>query len=1079
MFLEKIKLFNYRIFKHEITIENFCPGVNIFIGPNGSGKSSLFSAFRFLIFGKLHEMKKEIFKGGFFPDVINSNNHLMIQLYLNNSKNLFHIKEKNLMIMRFIDDKSDKIWFSGYDLEAKNLNEFFISNGMDLREFFLFFTKKEYLNFKLSNSLNCLQFFKKNSNFVNFSKYQLKIVLLMKKAIILKEKLSKLIKILTKKQKFKIRQKEKVCQNLKINFFIIFLDNAFKKFEVGFLYYIEDKLYKNHKKSEIKVIMSMNKIIVFMLNMFRLGFKNIFKTGIIKKVKKIVLEHNVLFLNKISIKNQMTIKIEKYRSITDFFYLNLLWGKIIFNNVKTIFHKNIHIFKTSQKSSFDKNKIKFFIIKFIPYRFKIDELKKQQKIRIYLQQDFVFYLSKKNMNFFLNSIDCFSRDIFLKKQHAWRFLDHLKYEIKFLEKILENQEKNLCRFFGSNISKNIRLISEISRNKKMFSNKINGILLDIIAVYKHFEKPVEAFLFFLFPTLIIENKEIIPLLLKELDVDRKIKINFIENKESEKIFLLNLKNSKMVHLNSFLFSNKKFSALIASLIGNTFLCTDSKLAFKFSKIFLVRTVTFEGRIFHPNGIISNNFLHHDFSSINESVMLKKERNFYKWLLSSFEYTSTSEEILNKIYKKQKKIELLNIEIKQFILFQKKKEKVFLGEHFSNFWDQTLLKEEKIAFLNQIDFSMKIFSRFKEKEYFNSINFKEKNNEIIKQIEIQKLFIKVFGLFFLKNEYKIFPLKFNKYGLQLKSLKTKHKAKINLDFKKKYKKSYIKNIFFNFYKPIKTLYAIHCENNFDLSLYSLVLKEINKKRGLNLSEMFKSKRTIDLRVVFSFLGKIKKKIRYFLQRNNIFISKKINLFIFKFILFYENLEVNLKILYQIFDVLVKGKILKLKKIAKTFSLCFQKNLNIVLPKAKSCLIWKEKRIQKIFKSEALQKKNEYIGVKILIKLKSNESFTLIENISKGQICISLLIFCLSLSIISKKTVFFFDEIDENMDFYSEILSSKLIKKFSSKGNQVFIVTHKKKTIYSGDKWFGVSGSKKGSFVENITLVDCKKFLSINN
>ena len=387
--------------------------------------------------------------------------------------------------------------------------------------------------------------------------------------------------------------------------------------------------------------------------------------------------------------------------------------------------------------------------------------------------------------------------------------------------------------------------------------------------------------------------------------------------------------------------------------------------------------------------------------------------------------------------------MLNIEIKQFTLLQKKKEQVFLGEHFSNFWDQTSLNEEKIAFLNKIEFSGRIFSKFKEKDYFNSINFKEKNYEILKQIEIQKLFIKVFGLFFLKNEYKIFPLKFNKYGLQLKSLKTKHKAKINLDFKKKYKKSYIKNIFFNFYKPIKTLYALHCENSFDLSLYFFVLKEVNKKRGLNLSEMFKSKRTIDLRVVFSFLGKIKKKIRYFLQKNNIFISKKINLFIFKFILFYENLEVNLKILYQIFDVLVKGKILKLKKIAKTFSLCFQKNLNIVLPKAKSCLIWKEKRIQKIFKSEALQKKNEYIGLKILIKLKSNELFTSIENISKGHICIFLLIFCLSLSIISKKTVFFFDEIDENMDLYSEILSSRLIKKFSSKGNQVFIVTHKKK------------------------------------
>jgi len=89
----------------------------------------------------------------------------------------------------------------------------------------------------------------------------------------------------------------------------------------------------------------------------------------------------------------------------------------------------------------------------------------------------------------------------------------------------------------------------------------------------------------------------------------------------------------------------------------------------------------------------------------------------------------------------------------------------------------------------------------------------------------------------------------------------------------------------------------------------------------------------------------------------------------------------------------------------------------------------------------------------------------------------LIFCITLSSISHKNVFFFDEIDRNLDIYYESLCSKLVKKQSSKGLQFFIITHKEKTTVSGDKWYGVSVSKKGGLVENISFQDSKRFLSI--
>jgi len=67
----------------------------------------------------------------------------------------------------------------------------------------------------------------------------------------------------------------------------------------------------------------------------------------------------------------------------------------------------------------------------------------------------------------------------------------------------------------------------------------------------------------------------------------------------------------------------------------------------------------------------------------------------------------------------------------------------------------------------------------------------------------------------------------------------------------------------------------------------------------------------------------------------------------------------------------------------------------------------------------------------------------------------------------------------MDNHSENLCSKLIKKISSKGIQFFIITHKKKTTNSGDKWYGISKTNLESLVENITLFDSNRYLSLNS
>jgi len=67
MYIDRIKLYNFKIFRHQLIIGNFCPGINIFVGPNGSGKSSLFEAFKILISGNQREVENEFIQKNHCP----------------------------------------------------------------------------------------------------------------------------------------------------------------------------------------------------------------------------------------------------------------------------------------------------------------------------------------------------------------------------------------------------------------------------------------------------------------------------------------------------------------------------------------------------------------------------------------------------------------------------------------------------------------------------------------------------------------------------------------------------------------------------------------------------------------------------------------------------------------------------------------------------------------------------------------------------------------------------------------------------------------------------------------------------
>ena len=1074
MYIEHLKLFNYRIFKHQITVEDFCPGINIFIGPNGSGKSSFLHAFQFLMCGKFLEIKKEISKKKTEPETIKSTDYLLIQLSFNNSRRLFKIKEKIIIFRRLINQRTDKIWISGYSFDVKKMNEFFISNGMNLENFSLFLRQKDHLEFKITGSSSCFEFFKKNSNFVNFYKYQTKIVLLIKKAIMIKEKLSKILKLLLNEQKSKFFEKEPSFKKRKISFLFFILENFFSNIETTFLSSFKNNLIFQFKKLELKTIYLRNKTTLINENLFQIKSKYSSRFNFIKK-RKIFIDPTNAFLNLNFRKKQFFIALEKYLSISELFFSKALWSKGVLDNLNEIFYKNTYFFKKMPKLTQILNKNGDWS-HFSYFKFRIKDIEKQQGWTVYFQKKFLNYISKNNPDSFLNSNFDFSRGIFLVKQKLLRLLDQLTYEIKFIEKIIINQEVNLCKFFGSNISKSIKIISEITRNKNIFMGKIEGILLDLIAVYKIFEKPAETILYRFLSSIIVAHKNTIPLIITKFRKQKSFILDIIVNKENQKTNFLNLKNSKLINFNSILFSQQKYSSTFYSLIGNIFLCTDLYLANKLSKHYQITTVTLEGQIFYPNGIISDNTLHPKISFLRESVVLKKERNFLYWMLWFIDNVRTLDINFNINYKRQRTFDLINFEINQFLLFQKKKNLNFTKENFSKISSKISIKTTTIYFTRNLDsFEKKVVrSKKKFKKTFKySFDFQKEKITVIKQIEIQKFFKKELYLFCLKNDLTCYFKKSKNYNIPLKSFKVKNKSK-RLLTKKKINKN---TVFLKISKQIYSIDYILYINFFSIYNYLKLFIELLGREGKFIIMPKRDKNFFSrLKIKFSFFCKIKKKFKKCFYQKSSPRSTKFFFYIYKLLNFYENLENNFKILYQLFDVLVRVKILKLRKMSKIFSHKFQKILNFIIPLGKSTLIWKEKRLQKNFRKDFSTQFN-YTGLKVLLKFNLNDSFCLLEDMSKGQICLSILIFCLTLSIISNKTMLFFDEIDVNMDSYCENLASRLIKRFSSRGIQFFIITHKKDTSCSGDKWYGISISKRGSTIENISLNDSKKFLSI--
>ena len=127
----------------------------------------------------------------------------------------------------------------------------------------------------------------------------------------IKEKLSKILKLLLNEQKSKFFEKEPSFKKRKISFLFFILENFFSNIETTFLSSFKNNLIFQFKKLELKTIYLRNKTTLINENLFQIKSKYSSRFNFIKK-RKIFIDPTNAFLNLNFRKKQFFIALENF-----------------------------------------------------------------------------------------------------------------------------------------------------------------------------------------------------------------------------------------------------------------------------------------------------------------------------------------------------------------------------------------------------------------------------------------------------------------------------------------------------------------------------------------------------------------------------------------------------------------------------------------------------------------------------------------------------------------------------------------------------------------------------------------------
>nr|UXY87326.1 structural maintenance of chromosomes 3 [Cryptomonas sp.] len=1071
MYITDIKLFNFKSYKHQIIKENFSPGLNIFLGSNGSGKTTLFDAIDSIFYLKnkssttlnISDLSKYSFK--------KKGSLSMIEISFDNTSRFFPFQNNKITIKRVFGLNVDKFLIGKHSIFPNqffhflNLKQvyvdalyFKIRQGMHL-EFKNSTCKKRLKIFQSGIGLYLLEMFEKKS-----IKYLSKLNFYKKELLSFINKLKNNEKLFSKKIKW-YRKYEKLSNNFimlqKIFFHI--LNNISKKK----LFNLNIGIYRQTSINSMiinRLFYAYEELNYMTLRKTTEELKMNNKINIIRKIPPTDLENVCFFLNG-SFEFLLSIfQILNYLEHLVFFCSKYLDEKKKKKKIKK--KKTLNISENfSKKWDFLCGKIyNFFLI------FQLNLFWGEKK-----PSDILLIIKKIHEE--IHSLKL--NNVILKKkgQFLWQ---EISIEIQTIKLKLYNYEDQLKNLLGDKTIRGVRAILKITRILEQLKNKVFGLLIDLVLVHKYFYKAAESILRKHLKFIVVKDKDAALEIIKIFKNRIKNKVDFIvsEYQINNKSYIISRS------INSFAFPiiiafyfRPVFQILFKKLLKNTFFIKNFT---GYNSVCLkknTRIVSLDGDILcHDGNVYVGSF--YLKKSIFEVVnLLKKNRLFFDWLNKSETTIKNINQFLEFVNCRSKSLENFLTRILKLTDYNN------IGK---------IPKNEKIYTLNSYIFEIK-----KAEKFFIFENRTKKNLKIFKnKTQEQKLLInnmrnRVFCFWYNKMLSFIFVLiectRFNNsivkfFSIDVQNFFFHYDFKCqNLSKNPKINNEKIVGNFVGHQKLAEISQKISHRNVTDLLFFKnyimfLTFKNLdsNQKKSLNLpiyNSLSKKKKMFCL-----ILNITQKTIRIEIINTlkRILYQKKI---FFKIIHKYNELETNILVINQTFDILSKKKQENLKfsltKTAKRFKNLFRKNVF----GANASIIVKYKTRYWFDKIDKKKYKN-ITGITILAGFENQENVYLLEQMSSGQGSLVCFVFFLALREINPVLIYIFDEIDANLDFNNSLLVSYIIKQTSTYGIQFLLSTFGQNFIINGDKWFGILNTKKGSLIQNIHRKTALKFSNVD-
>lgn len=1074
MFLEKIKILNFKCFEHKYHKEKMSGGINIFLGQNGSGKTSFFEAINFLFSEKNPNDYFEKKKMKNFLPIPEKNNFSVIEAFFDNSDFFFPFPTDKIRIKKITKMSCHRFMVNGNFLSAKKLRNFFHSSKIGIENIFFYTKQGSHSIFKFQNPSRRLKILKNRIGLDFFEISKKKSIILLEKSEYLKRRISIFVLGLLQKAKKKVldieNEKKEKKEKKSFNFIKKICANdklIFTKKKTDFLILSGKKMHKN-----LKFVVSR----IYFLWIYCLLIK-IKKRFFFPREKEINEEKGNFFkINKLIQRletNNAVLKVRKMEEI----WKKMNHKKKIKHGIKKFYYKKVNskpakkktFFIPKKKSRFlsisEKNKITFFKLL-------------EKKTFVFWEKDFIYKNLRKFERIQFDSFFGASDKQKIKRKFFF-FLTEIFIEKEIIKKNILKKEKNLEIILGKKSTRGIRHLLFLIKSFPILKKKVFGLLFDLFSAHKYFKLCVENFLGKFLNFIVIDEPKTALEIIRKSTAQKDLKLNFLINSKISKKKSNFIKKTIGIPLHFCIHHKKKFSDLFDEIFLNSFVTKKNNIFEKFDRETPQKIVTLDGEIYEKNHIRTFSETLKKNSLIFSGNYLKKERIFFEWA----KFSEKRMEILTKnldmfLLRKFNLIESNRCSRNHFknFLFKKnyipQKDNLTLVDFFSK-----KKRERKIVQKERKENLSKIFNTGKntkkpnsegrgEKEFFY-LNF-EKILFIFQSFSIFKkvfFFSRVFCKFFLEKNFtmkKIFKKKTKNlkiFGGESKNLLVFHNVFLKniIFFLKIFSSGFLMNIIkINFiFKRIELLYVESkkkCEKYFEIKLHFI---KVPNSRFSGFSLLF-------------FLMKKINSSNNFLNKKNVLRKK-----ILKLLSDFREIETDLIVIKQTFGNIQKKKNQFLNNCIIKISTKFNQLCGHIFRGGNGSIIIHYEDFPEIFSKKTLLKRIS--GLSILFKLKKEGLVKFIDQSSVGQASLIYLLMLISFREIVKVKIYIFDEFETNLDPDHLKIFCYLIKQFSTFQIQFLISTFRKTLFLTGDKWFGFYKKKKNHL---LICIDKKESLKFN-